>query len=54
MKKENKEEDDEKKQWLDEHVQQMIAMRDEMNADFIKGAKKQGMSNYFLLARIAS
>jgi hypothetical protein len=43
MKKEEDEEDKEKKHWKDEHVLQMIALRGEMEPEFVKNAKKQGM-----------
>jgi hypothetical protein len=41
VKKEDEEEED-KKHWKDEHVLQMIALRGEMDPEFVKNAKKQG------------
>jgi hypothetical protein len=43
MKKKEDEEDEKKKHWKDEHVLQMIALRGEMEPEFVKNAKKQGM-----------
>lgn len=43
VKKEDEEEEEEgKKHWKDEHVLQMIALRGEMEPEFVKNAKKQG------------
>jgi hypothetical protein len=42
-KKEEDKEDEEKKHWKDEHVLQMIALRGEMEPEFVKNTKKQGM-----------
>ena len=42
-KKEEDKEDEEKKHWKDEHVLQMIALRGEMEPEFVKNAKEQGV-----------
>lgn len=45
-KEEEEEEEDDKKHWKDNHVLQMIALRGEMDPEFVKNAKKQGNCSY--------
>jgi hypothetical protein len=45
MKEKEGETEEEKKHWKDADVEVMIALRGEMEPEFLKNAKKQGMSN---------
>ena len=45
MKKKEGKTKEEKKHWKDADVEVMIALREEMEPEFFKNAKKQGMSN---------
>ena len=50
MKKEKEgETEEEKKHWKDADVEVMIALRGEMEPEFLKNAKKQGMLNFFVV-----
>ena len=55
MKKEKEGEiEEDKKHWKDADVEVMIALRGEMEPEFLKNAKKQGMLNFSIVLNFST